>query len=176
VGNDEAIRRGRKLAENVIDNLLPRNNPIRKLVKSCSQNLSAWRCLVESKEWRQAVSFACPLVVLSKGEIMVLQRIGVLSCGKIMGILYAGMGLIVGAFFAIISLAGIAIPQQNAAGNPMAFMLIGGVAALIFMPIMYGIMGFIGGIIMAALYNLVASLAGGLELEFRSNGPDYMRQ
>lgn len=40
-----------------------------------------------------------------------------------------------------------------------------GVGAIIFLPIMYGIMGFIGGAIMAFVYNVVAGIAGGVELE-----------
>jgi hypothetical protein len=106
---------------------------------------------------------------------MVLRRVGVLSCGKVMGILYAGMGLIFGAFFALISLAGVVIPQQGQGNNPMGFMLVGGAAALIIAPIIYGILGFIGGIIMAALYNVVASIVGGLELEF-DGGAEYLQR
>jgi hypothetical protein len=108
---------------------------------------------------------------------MVLRRVGILSAGKVMGILYAGMGLILGGMIALISMAGVAIPQQQNAGvNPMAFMLAGGVAALIILPIMYGVMGFLGGIIMAAFYNLVASIVGGLELDFHDSGPEYLQQ
>jgi uncharacterized membrane protein len=35
----------------------------------------------------------------------------------------------------------------------------------IFMPIMYGVMGFIFGILMAAIYNLIARWIGGIEVE-----------
>jgi hypothetical protein len=106
---------------------------------------------------------------------VVLRRIGVLSAGKVLGILYAGMGLLIGAFFALISFAGGAIPQQNAANGQLPFFLVGG-AALIFMPIFYGVMGFVSGIIMAALYNLVASMFGGLELDFHDSGPEYLQR
>jgi len=88
-----------------------------------------------------------------------------------------GMGLIFGGMIALVSLAGVAMPQQqNAEVNPMAFMLAGGVAALIILPIMYGAMGFVGGIIMAAFYNLVASIVGGLELDFHDGGPEYLQR
>jgi len=101
---------------------------------------------------------------------MVLKRIGVMSCGKLMGMTYAVMGLIFGGILALVSLAGIALPQPpNAGANPAPFFF-GGAAVIIF-PIMYGIGGFIGGIIMAAIYNVVASMVGGLELEFDSNAP-----
>jgi hypothetical protein len=107
--------------------------------------------------------------------IMMLRRIGVLSLGKIMGILYALIGLLVGGMMALISLLGLVIPQQQNAGDAMMGMLFGGVAALIFLPIFYGAIGFVGGIIMAFLYNLVAGMVGGLEFEFdRIGGPDYV--
>jgi hypothetical protein len=35
----------------------------------------------------------------------------------------------------------------------------------ILMPVIYGVMGFIGGVIGAAVYNLVARWIGGIELE-----------
>ena len=35
----------------------------------------------------------------------------------------------------------------------------------IFMPIVYGVMGFIFGILMAAIYNLIARWIGGIEVE-----------
>ena len=107
---------------------------------------------------------------------MVLRSVGVLSCGKMMGILYACMGLLIGLFFGLFSLIGLAIPQQQNAGNPMPFLIGGGLFMIILLPVMYGIMGFIGGIIMAALYNLVAGIIGGLELDLDPGEPDYLRQ
>jgi hypothetical protein len=100
---------------------------------------------------------------------MELKSIGVLSAGKVCGIVYAAFGVIVGAFFALFALAGAAMPQPQQAGgpNPLAMFAGMGIMALIFMPIMYGIMGFIGGIIGALIYNLVANVFGGLELDFQ---------
>lgn len=40
-----------------------------------------------------------------------------------------------------------------------------GVGAIIALPVFYGIMGFIGGIIMALLYNFTTGVIGGLEVE-----------
>lgn len=99
---------------------------------------------------------------------MVLRSVGVLSAGKIMGVLGVIGGLLVGLMFALISLAGVAAPQAPGGGDhalPAAFL---GVGAIIFFPIVYGIFGFIGGLIYALLYNLAAGLIGGLELEFES--------
>lgn len=98
---------------------------------------------------------------------MVLKRIGVLAAGKVLGLLYLVMGIFPGIMFALMAMAGAAAPQQpGAPENPFLLFAGLGVAAIIVMPIMYGIMGFIGGIICAAIYNVIASMAGGLELEF----------
>jgi hypothetical protein len=39
---------------------------------------------------------------------MVLRRIGALSCARLMGILYALLGVIVGVFFSLFGLPGLA--------------------------------------------------------------------
>ncbi|NOY43427.1 MAG: hypothetical protein GXP26_16530 [Planctomycetes bacterium] len=97
---------------------------------------------------------------------MVIKKIEAFSCGKVLGALYALAGLIFGGIFSLISLVGVAGAAQGADGvAPMLF----GLGAIIILPVMYGIMGFIGGIIGAALYNVVASVVGGIELEIQSS-------
>lgn len=96
---------------------------------------------------------------------MVLRSVGVLSMGKLLGAMYAIIGLIVGAILSLVSLlAGVANLNQGAP-HPLPFM-VGGIAAIILLPIFYGIVGFIGGVISAAVYNLVAGLVGGIEMDF----------
>ncbi len=96
-----------------------------------------------------------------------INRVGVVSLGKLLGILYALFGFIAGIFITLISLIGVAFSSAFAdAGTGMPlFGLLFGVGAIIFLPIFYGIMGFIGGVITAFFYNLAAKFAGGLELE-----------
>jgi hypothetical protein len=91
----------------------------------------------------------------------VVKRVGVLSLGKVLGVLYALLGLIIGAFFSLFALVG----AVAAGGEGGAATLLFGVGAIIMFPVLYGIGGFIGGIIVAALYNVVVSVAGGIELE-----------
>jgi hypothetical protein len=43
-----------------------------------------------------------------------------------------------------------------------------GIAMMIFFPIFYGIIAFIGGAIGAALYNVFARMIGGIEMETES--------
>lgn len=97
---------------------------------------------------------------------MVLRRVGVLSAGKVVGVIYVVFGLFVGVIMALMALAGAAMPQQpNQPGGFMVFAGMG-IASIIIFPIMYGVMGFIGGVLSAAIYNLVAGVIGGLELDF----------
>ena len=92
---------------------------------------------------------------------MVVRRIGAISCGKMLGCLYVVVGLIVGALFSLLALAGAAASGPQAGAGGFLF----GLGAIIILPIFYGVIGFIGGVIGAALYNLVASVVGGIELE-----------
>lgn len=91
-----------------------------------------------------------------------LKRVGVVSLAKIMGCLYALIGLIVGAVFSLFSLVGVVAADTG--GDRVAAMLFGAGAVIIF-PLMYGILGFISGLLIAALYNVCASAVGGLEIE-----------
>jgi hypothetical protein len=101
---------------------------------------------------------------------MVVKSVGVLSVGKVFACLYALLGLIVGGIFSLVALAsasagaaaGGAPPEAQRAGV-VALLL--GAGAIIIMPILYGVGGFVGGIIVAVLYNVVAAITGGIEIE-----------
>lgn len=94
---------------------------------------------------------------------MVIRRVGPLSVAKVAGVIYAIMGLIFGGLISLFSVIGSAFaPQGSDAG--LAGMIFG-TAAVIILPIFYGILGFIFTLIAAALYNLVAGWVGGIEIE-----------
>jgi hypothetical protein len=97
---------------------------------------------------------------------MTLKRIGVLSCGKVMGLLYAVFGLIAGLLLSVLSLLGVAIGAASGDGEAALGALFG-VGAVILLPIVYGLLGFLAGMLVSALYNLAARFTGGLELELR---------
>jgi hypothetical protein len=97
---------------------------------------------------------------------MVIRKIGVGSAAKVFGTLYALWGLIFGAIVAVISLAGAGM-SAAAADDPMPLWLgpLFGVGAVVFLPIVYGVMGAVFGALTAAFYNLVAGISGGLSLD-----------
>lgn len=98
-----------------------------------------------------------------------IKRIGPLQAGKMLGVLYAAMGLIFVPFFAIFGLVGVfaehAQHGQSQSAAPLA--LAGGAMLLLSLlfPVFYGVMGFIFGVISAAIYNVVAHWIGGIEVE-----------
>lgn len=96
---------------------------------------------------------------------MQLKRIGPLSLAKVFLVLYAGIGLIVGIIFAVAAIAGATAGMSEEAG-PLAG-LIFGAGAIIFLPILYAVMGAVAALLIAGLYNLAAGLTGGVELELR---------
>jgi len=96
--------------------------------------------------------------------MMVIRSIDSVSLGKVLGCLYALIGALIGGVFALISVLGIGV-GGNGDASAMAFAAGFGIAALIIFPLLYGVLGFIGGIISALLYNVVASMVGGIEFE-----------
>ena len=96
---------------------------------------------------------------------MVVKRVGELSLGKVTGVLCALLGLIFGAFFAFFSLLGAAIGAANSESSDALLGLLFGFGSVIFLPLFYGVLGFVFGLIAALLYNGVARLIGGVEIE-----------
>jgi hypothetical protein len=102
---------------------------------------------------------------------MVLKSVGVLSAGKLCGAMGVLVGLLLGGFMALFALAGAALQPPAGANNPQLPAIFVGVGAIIFVPIFYGVFAFVTGIIYAVLYNLIAGVIGGLELEFERPTP-----
>ena len=95
-----------------------------------------------------------------------VKKIGVLSAAKIEGLFGVIIGLVSGVFWALASASFSRMwgPEGYGYDNPMMYRWFG-VGAIIIMPIVYGVLGFICGAIGAWLYNLVAGWIGGLEIE-----------
>ena len=93
---------------------------------------------------------------------MIIKRIGPVSCAKISGTLYAVLGILIGGVFSLIALAGgFTSDTPEAAGFGAIF----SVAAILIFPIFYGGIGFVATLVAAWLYNIVAELVGGIEME-----------
>ena len=86
-----------------------------------------------------------------------------------LGVLYGGFGLIFVPLMAVAAIAGAFAQhfQQNQAGSaaPVALTTGGLLVLSLLFPVIYGVMGFIFGVITAAIYNLVAHWIGGIEID-----------
>jgi len=90
-----------------------------------------------------------------------------LSAAKVAGLLYVVIGLVAGAFVSLFAMAGAAIGAGSGNGDGATFGALFGVGAIILLPIFYGFFGFVGTLIMAALFNLAAGMVGGIEVDAR---------
>ena len=95
---------------------------------------------------------------------MIIKRIGPLSCAKLSGLLYAVIGLLIGGVFSMAAMAGAFASETAGAAGIGAIM---GVGAVIVFPILYGLMGFVGTLIGAWLYNVAAGVVGGVEVDIQ---------
>ena len=90
-----------------------------------------------------------------------LTSVSPLKLGITLGVIYGILSLIIVVpLFLIISLVGAAAAAKG--GGQALSALFSGVF-IIFLPIIYAVLGFIGGVIMAFVYNLVAKWTGGVE-------------
>ena len=95
---------------------------------------------------------------------IIVRRIGVLSLAKMMGALDALIGLIIGACVSLFAVLGAALMHSYGSSDGQ-FKMLFGVGSIILFPILYGVIGFITGLIGGALYNLLAAIVGGIEIE-----------
>ncbi len=97
---------------------------------------------------------------------MVIKRIDPFSLGKIMGVIYGIFGLIIGAMFSLLSMLGglAGLAQDGGAGAGFVSLILG-VGSIIVLPLFYGVVGLIGGVITGFLFNLAAGWCGGLSIE-----------
>jgi hypothetical protein len=91
---------------------------------------------------------------------MVIKRVGVLKLAVFQMVLMAVFGVLMALLFMMF---GAMIGSFG--GKASAIAGAAGLAALIICPIMYGVIGFSAGAVGGALYNLVASMVGGIEIE-----------
>jgi len=101
-----------------------------------------------------------------------IKKLGVLSVAKMQGVMGLVIGLIIGVIYGLIiiaySLLGASILKGNSSLAVGGGGVVVGIIAMIAIPIIYGIIGFIGGALGALLYNLFAGMVGGVEIEVDS--------
>ncbi len=99
---------------------------------------------------------------------MVIRRVGPVSAAKIAGVLYALIGLCMGALFSLVAVVGGMATPSGADGAAFPGPLAGaifGAGSIILFPVLYGMFGFVGTLITALLYNAVAGVVGGVEID-----------
>jgi len=106
------------------------------------------------------------MAVSAKKAVKKLSRIGVVSAGITLAALYAVMGVIYALIYAaILAVFGAALGASGGSSIGLAAMGIGFVIILVAMPIVFAVIGFIGGALMALVYNFVAKYTGGITFE-----------
>jgi hypothetical protein len=95
---------------------------------------------------------------------MIVKRVGPVSAAKISGTLYAILGLFAGAVFSLIAMVSGFSSQTDGAGGMGAVI---GAGSIIVFPILYGCIGFVVTLAFAALYNLLAGILGGIEVDLQ---------
>ncbi|MEZ4867459.1 MAG: hypothetical protein R3C14_39400 [Caldilineaceae bacterium] len=100
--------------------------------------------------------------------MMRIKRIRIFSAAKVVGFLYAIAGLVFGEVTAFLSSQlQLNMPRlsDELFGYPMHSVL--GLASLIVIPLLYGLIGLISGALFAIIYNLAAGWFGGIEIEYQ---------
>ena len=93
-----------------------------------------------------------------------IRRVDPISAMKVLAVLQAAVGLCIGAVISLFSVLGfMAASAVDNGGGGFGFLF--GTAAIVIFPIFYGIIGAIGGLIMSVIYNVIAKVTGGLQVE-----------
>ena len=91
-----------------------------------------------------------------------LRSVNVMSCAKMMGAIYGGLGLILLPVLLLGGFAGLLF-GRNSPDSPGAVMLVLAILA----PLFYGALGFVMGALAGWIYNLVTRQIGGIRLELK---------
>ena len=92
-----------------------------------------------------------------------IKSIGVVSLMKIYALIGLVMGVVYAGIFIVMMLLGaVSVGDATAAGGMMVMGLIMAVGMIIGMPIVCAISGALGAIV----YNIIAKMVGGVEIEF----------
>src|SRR5204863_1576070 len=98
---------------------------------------------------------------------MTIRRFSVFSVAKIQGLLGLVIGLLIGILYGLFfmifgALMSSMVPRGDSQAIGGVGSVVGGLLMMIFIPVGYGILGFIGGAIGALVYNVAAGVVGGV--------------
>ncbi len=91
---------------------------------------------------------------------MMIKRIEPWPLAKIVALIYVAIGLIVGLITTIWSIF-FQATMMSSFPIPAAI----GIASVIILPVVYGITGLLGSLIVAWLYNVISDWIGGIEIQ-----------
>ncbi len=94
-----------------------------------------------------------------------LKSIEPISLAKISGLGYAAMGLLIIPFMFIAPFLMASAPATGEDAIPKGLMIGMAVGFALAMPVIYGAIGFIFGLISGFVYNLIAKWVGGIEVD-----------
>jgi len=102
-----------------------------------------------------------------------LKRIAPLQAGKLLAAFYGLFSLLIVPFMLFFMAVGSLAAKSQGAGAapPLPIMFGMGIGFILLIPVMYAAMGFVFGVLAAALYNLLTRWLGGLELDFEMAAP-----
>lgn len=94
---------------------------------------------------------------------MTIKQINPVSCGKVIGLIYAVLGFLGVLLMALWML--FRPGELHLLWFEIPFSVLGLAGAFVGLPLLYGVGGFVMGLIVAVLYNVVAPRVGGIEIE-----------
>ncbi len=95
---------------------------------------------------------------------MIIKSVGVMSVARVAAAIYGVFGLIAGVVFSLAAVTGAGLDREVGAQvswlGPMF-----GLGAIIALPVLYYVLGFVGGAIGAWVFNNVSRATGGVQVE-----------
>ena len=97
----------------------------------------------------------------------VIKRFGVLKMAGFMGLYSAFIGLVFGILFFLLSF----LPSASLYTSLLG--ISGGALSIIILPLIYGVFGFVGGLIFTPIMNLALKITKGINFSVELGGHTY---
>ncbi len=99
---------------------------------------------------------------------MIIRKVGIRSLANIVALVYVVFGFFAGAILTLVSLAGAGLGESSDAVAKATF----GPAAIVVLPILYGVLGYLGAAIAGWVFNYAAAARGGLRIDIELQPAD----